>query len=154
MKYKRLSEEELQMLEKEFVNFLIINGITAEDWEKLKKDEPGKASEIVDHFSDVIYETWLRKINYLEMILPQEILCFYYQPGQAVLVGLSTTDASVDFTTMTDLSEADLIKSSTEIYTQTKVYSKTREEEMFELLEKGAKPSDEKLFNILCMGLA
>lgn len=36
MKYRRLTAEELSGLEKEFVHYLIINGIDAQEWEKLK----------------------------------------------------------------------------------------------------------------------
>ena len=38
-KYRRLTIEELQNLEKEFISFLVVNGIPSEDWEQIKKDE-------------------------------------------------------------------------------------------------------------------
>ena len=37
MKFERLSNNELRSLEKEFIQFLVVNGIVAADWEKSKK---------------------------------------------------------------------------------------------------------------------
>ena len=46
-KYRRLTLEELEELQKEFVDFLVINGITAEDWVKLKDNEVDKSELII-----------------------------------------------------------------------------------------------------------
>ena len=37
MKYRRLTNEELAELEKEFVRFLVSNTVTSEDWEKINE---------------------------------------------------------------------------------------------------------------------
>ena len=54
MKYTRIPSDELEKLEDEFVNFLVVNGITADDWVAIKENEPMNAAEIVDQFSDVV----------------------------------------------------------------------------------------------------
>ncbi len=153
MKYKRLTPEELQSLEKEFIDFLVINGIVADDWEKLKSDKPQNASGLIDSFSDVIYEASMRKIQYLDIVLPKEIMSFYCQPEQIVLVGISTTAKQVDFTQLNDLTQWSGIDADLEIFTRTKSYTKPRELEIFEMVEKGAKPADSQLFNSICLGL-
>jgi hypothetical protein len=56
MKYKRLTTEELKHLEKEFVNFLASAQITGSDWEKMKANEIEKAEELLDVFSDLVFE--------------------------------------------------------------------------------------------------
>ena len=48
MKYERLSKNELEELEKEFVDFLVVNGITAQDWVAIKENEPLNADEIIN----------------------------------------------------------------------------------------------------------
>ena len=68
MKYSRLSAEQLRELEKEFVDFLVVNGIVAEDWIALKENEPLNADKIIDQFSDVVWEGTLRKLKYLNKI--------------------------------------------------------------------------------------
>ena len=40
VKYRALTHEELESMEKEFIDFLVLNGITGEDWEKLKNEKP------------------------------------------------------------------------------------------------------------------
>ena len=63
MKYKRLSVEELQALEQEFINFLAAAQITAPDWVKMKENEFAKAEELVDVFSYMVFDKVLKKDN-------------------------------------------------------------------------------------------
>ena len=153
MLFKRLSEEDLAGLEKEFIDFLVLNGVTADDWIKLKDDKPHNASQMVDSFSDVVYAGMMRNVKYVERITPTEIMCFYCQPNQVVLVALETKNTNTDFTTVTDFSNIKNISQDIHIYTTTKQYMKPREQEVFELIEMGAKVSDSTLFNAICLGL-
>ena len=66
-KYRILTKDELKNFETEFVNYLVVNGIAADDWVKMKDQEPEKASKIVELFSDVIMEGVLRKVNFVEI---------------------------------------------------------------------------------------
>ena len=66
MKYKRLSKEDLSHLEKEFVNYLASAQITAPDWEKIKTEEKEKAEELIDVFSDMVYDKVVTNIKFLE----------------------------------------------------------------------------------------
>ncbi len=153
MLFKRLTQEELGALESEFVEFLVLNGIVADDWEKLKKENPQAASKMVDSFSDVIYASTMRKVKYLERITKNEIMCFYCQPEQIVLVGIDSDRADVDFTQMKDASEIAKFSQDVDIYTTTKSYSKAREQEIFDLIQNGASITDNTFFNALCLGL-
>ena len=153
MLFKRLTQEELGALESEFVEFLVLNGIVADDWEKLKKENPQAASKMVDSFSDVIYASTMRKVKYLERITKNEIMCFYCQPEQIVLVGIDSDLADVDFTQMKDASEIAKFSQDVDIYTTTKSYSKAREQEIFDLIQNGASITDNTFFNALCLGL-
>ncbi|MFT5512563.1 MAG: hypothetical protein ACI8SE_000961 [Bacteroidia bacterium] len=153
MLFKRLSEKDLTELEQEFIEFLVLNGITAVDWLKLKKDKPQNASQMIDSFSDVVYAGMMRKVQYVDRITPAEIMCFYCQPDQIVLVALETKNASVDFTTLTDFSDITNISQDIHIYTTIKQYAKPREQEVFDLIGLGANVSDSTLFNAICLGL-
>ncbi|WP_430405394.1 DUF6495 family protein [Fluviicola sp.] len=46
MKYRILSDEELQHLEGDLKAFLIINGVHGEEWAKLNQEDPQKAAGI------------------------------------------------------------------------------------------------------------
>ncbi|MGZ4035866.1 MAG: DUF6495 family protein, partial [Bacteroidia bacterium] len=52
MKYKRLTREELQALEPEFIHFLAAAQVTGKDWEKMKENKLEVAEELIDAFSD------------------------------------------------------------------------------------------------------
>jgi len=42
MRFRRLTTEELEQLEEDFVHFLAASQITAKDWEKLKEKNEAK----------------------------------------------------------------------------------------------------------------
>ncbi|MBK9736928.1 MAG: hypothetical protein IPO92_19040 [Saprospiraceae bacterium] len=76
VKYRLLSEIELNGLEKEFIDFLIINGITADQWSAIKLAQADKAHHLIALFSDVIFEGIIRKLLYMEFVEPSGIKIF------------------------------------------------------------------------------
>ncbi|MEL6975556.1 MAG: DUF6495 family protein, partial [Bacteroidota bacterium] len=56
MKYARLTQQQLEELHPEFINFLATQSITAEEWSTLKSDKPEVAEQELDVFSDLIWE--------------------------------------------------------------------------------------------------
>ena len=100
-KYRALTTEELQELEREFVEYLVVNGITAEDWKKLRTDTPKKAEDILTLFSDVVFESILRKVDFLEKRMPHELMIFQCLKDRMVLVGI--TSSATDFTNQEDI---------------------------------------------------
>ncbi|MGB1037596.1 MAG: DUF6495 family protein [Bacteroidia bacterium] len=124
MKYTRIPKDELEELESEFVNFLVVNGITAEDWISIKENEPLNADEIVNQFSDVVWESILRSTEYLDKI---ETDCAYYfncLEDKIHLIRVVKSDGKA-------------VK-----HVASKNYAKTREMEMFEMIQNGCTISD------------
>ncbi|NQY10419.1 MAG: hypothetical protein HRT71_13010 [Flavobacteriales bacterium] len=154
-KYRLLSTKELNEMESEFVEYLILNGIAADDWEKMKKDENEKAEKIVDLFSDVVLEGVMQKIEYLELREKTEIKTFQCLKDKLVLVGMSAPkNSDADFT------DPNFIKNSMtspiaglEVYTSDKKYTKDREQDIFEMINSGCSVSDGKLYKALCMAI-
>ena len=155
MRYKRLNQEELQALEKEFVNFLASAQITGSDWVKMKTNELAKAEELIDVFSDVVYDKILRKIKYLEYRDAKTLNIFYCADDRIVLAGMRVKEHSqLDFTApdffakwnADDFTMVNIVKSE-------KGYVKERELEVFELLQSGCLITDDKLFNALMRDL-
>lgn len=99
MKFKRLTMEELKALEQDFISFLAHAQITAQDWEKMKREEAHKADELIDVFSDVVYDKVLRKIRYLEF-RDEKTLNLYHCSDEAIfLTGLRVKEHSaIDLT--------------------------------------------------------
>lgn len=151
--YKKLEKDELQALEKEFINFLIVNGITGEDWEKLKQKDAKKADSIIDEFSSVVYESSLRKARFLLIVDDKVVRCFQCGEDKITLVSLTYIgEKTFSFHDIIDLGET--LKSSGDqfkIVSANKAYAKKREHEMFDMIQAGCKFSDGKVYKMLAM---
>lgn len=142
MKYRRLRNEELKELEQDFVKFLASNHVTADDWVKLKKNDPDKVEDLISIYSDIVFDKVIGNLEYLEFKTPHDIKTFHCQPDKMVLMGIAISkSAGVDFTK--DLTAKDMMailkKSSQEIqiYTAEKNYNGNREKELFQMMESG-----------------
>ena len=151
-KYRALNIEELESLEKEFVDFLVLNGIMHDDWIKMKVKDPIGAQKMTELFSDVVWEGILRKTKHLDFRSKHSIKCFQCLDDKIVLVGVDSTQ--------TDMSSAEFAKLKTQDYpddvvafTTEKKYSKVRELEIFEMLNWGCEISEGQLFKELCLAL-
>jgi hypothetical protein len=131
MKYIRLEQDELTELEKEFIDFLVVNGITADDWVAIKEKEPENAEEIIDQFSDVVWEGVLRGVQYLKKI--ESNTAYYFK---------------------TDEKEIHLIRvvkvnDTAEQHIASKRYAKVRELELFEMIQNGCTINDGEEYKTL-----
>ena len=143
MKFRRLTKEELQGLEGEFVQFLAANTVTAQDWEKLKAEDITKAEELLNVFSDIVFEKIIRQVVYLEFRSPNDLKTFHCLEDKIILNGLHLEgQANNDLTS--DLPAAELMDTfktadvQLKIYTAEKAYFPDREKEIFRMLETGA----------------
>lgn len=148
MKFRRLTNEELQDLEQEFIQFLVANTVTGDEWVKLKEEEPDKAEGLIEVFSDIVLEKVVKNIQYLEYRTPVDIKTFHCLEDKIVMNGLRMEgEADIDLTT--DLPPAEMFKklqssdAKLQIYTAEKGYVPDREAELFRMLEGGAKISRE-----------
>ena len=98
MRFRRLTTEELTHLEKEFIEFLVSNTVTAEDWVKLKADSPDNAEELIEMFSDVVLSKVYGKIVLLEKREKNNLLLFKFDGEIVQMLGVSTNDETIDFT--------------------------------------------------------
>jgi len=66
IKYRCLNDQELRELEKEFTHFLIVQGIDDQKWKEINKTEKEKAINLVEIFSNTVFDKIYSKIKYLE----------------------------------------------------------------------------------------
>lgn len=141
--------------EKEFVDYLVVNGITAPEWETMKKEKSEEAIKIIGLFSDVILEVTMRKIDFLESRTCNEVRTYQCLDEKIVLMALKAKGADVDFS-----SEEGMLKAmqhppqNLEVYTSEKKYTGVREEELFAMTQQGCLVSDGELFKTLSLALA
>jgi hypothetical protein len=149
-KYRLLTKEELEGLEKEFIEYLVVNGIAAEDWEKMKTETPNSAQRIIDLFSDVVFERILRNVKFLEIHQKQSIRTFSCGADEIEMITMELEDESADFRDPKFIARsmsnppADLL-----IYTTEKPYSGSREQEVFKMIDNGCLVSNGKLHETL-----
>lgn len=149
-KYRLLTKEELQGLEKEFIEYLVVNGITAEDWEIMKTDTPNSAERIVDLFSDVVFEKILRNVQFLEIHHQQSVRTFSCGQTEIEMITMESEDDQADFRDAKFIAKSmlnppkDLL-----IFKTRKPYHGNREEEIFKMIENGCLVSNGNLHETL-----
>ena len=142
MKYRRLSLEELKELENDFTKFLAANHVTADDWVKLKEKNSEKVEQLIEIYSDIVFDKTLNGVTYLEFKTPYDIKTFHCQEEKMVLMGIAVSqDAGIDFTQ--NLSPEEMLTAlkasgkDIKIYTAEKGYNGNREKELFQTMESG-----------------
>ena len=149
MKYRRLKKEELEPLAEDFAIFLASNSIDKNDWDTLKSKKPEQAAEILDVFSDMVFEKALKSARYLERISQTEIQCYLFQENQAHMISIrSLSDDEKNFMTH---ELGNFAKDEIEITQGVKKFSTPREKEMYAILQTGAELSDGALYQQLLL---
>lgn len=140
MKYTRLTKEQLQELEPEFINFLATQSITGDEWAKIKKDTPEVAEEELDVFSDLIWEGVLSKVLYLENISAQQMHLFELAEKEMKLIAVKVMNPKIDLTTEIGFNwfkknwQSDFV----EYMTAAKAYTDDKNLDKFQLIKQGA----------------
>ena len=140
MKYTRLTKEQFEELHQEFINFLATQSVTADEWSNIKANKPELAEQELDVFSDLVWEGVLTKAEYLENISPQHMYLFYLAKDEIELVGLKLKKTDIDLTTSEGFGwlRENLLSDDVELFTAKKEYSKDKQLNKFELIQKGA----------------
>ena len=133
MKYTRIPTDELEKLEEEFVNFLVMNGIIADEWVAIKENEPLNADEIINQFSEVVWESILRSTKYLNKVEEESAYYFKCDTDKIYLIKVDKTEAAA------------------EQFSTSKEYNKTRELELFEMLQSGCTISEGERYEKLTL---
>ena len=150
-KYRNLSNDELLALEKEFVEFLVINGIQASEWEEIQGT---KASEgILTAFSDVIFESIMRNTQFLELWEPKGIKTFQCLPEKLIMVAADLReDAELN---VLEASSEELVQQFGDLrfYSTERPYSGAREQELFQMIQAGCSISDGALYKKMLVAM-
>ena len=142
MKFSRLSLNELESLEKEFIEFLAVHGIDSEYWITLKKDNSTKANELIDIFSDVVWQKSIDKVAFLEHRSSNSIKLFKCDKDTIELIGIDGDVALLDKGNLTSSTEKKY-----SIYQHKKKYSPNRDLELYRMIKTGCTLTNDHLFN-------
>jgi len=149
MKYQRLTKEQLEELQPEFVNFLAVQTITATEWAALKRDQPEVAEQELDVFSDLIWEGVLDKVEYLEHFSPQHMFLFQIDGTTINLISIKIENEMVDITTDEGYAwlQANLMADAVNLFTSSKILKEDRNADIFALIKQGASITKGQLYN-------
>jgi len=151
MKYRQLSKEQFEALHKEFAQFLASQQVDVKEWTAIKKEKPEMAEEELNLFSDLVWDDGLTKTKYLEHFSKQNINLFKCSEKEISRVVVQINKPNFDFFNETDYEWFidNTNDDSIQFLKGTKKYSKERNLELFDLVEKGSVISDGKLFENL-----
>lgn len=140
MKYKRLTKEQLEELQPEFVNFLATQSITAVEWSTMKAERPAVAEDELDVFSDLIWEGVLNNVKYLENISEQHMHLFKLTAKEMKLLSVKILNPKIDLRTKEGFGwfKRNFQSDFVEYLTASKSYSKDKNKDKFDLIEQGA----------------
>ncbi len=151
MKYRQLTKEQFIELHKEFAEFLATQQIDAKEWHKIKKEKPSMAEEELNIFSDVVWEDVLSKTEYLEHISANDINLFKCNSQEIIRIYIKLKDENKSFLDLEDFQWflKNPLDEQIDYFKAEKKYIKTRNSELFELIEMGSQISKGELFTAI-----
>lgn len=145
MKYRILMDDELEVFAEDLKHFLIVNGIHAEEWEEINKNDKEKAVQLVELFSDNVLQIVYEKVKFIEHRSEKSCLVFQFNKENIEMISL-TLKATSNSDLSTPESIHDVIvnrPNELQIFKTSKEYSKEREMEIHEMLQQGCVNSSE-----------
>lgn len=151
MKYRLLSKEQFEALNEEFATFLATNGIDKDAWDTIKSNNPDQVDNLLEQFSDLVWEDVLNRTKYLEHYAEQSINLFHCEPNQISRIVVQINNTAYDMRTEEGIDW--FINNSNSRFIDylkgQKNYIDERNLELFEIIEQGAELSDGELFKAL-----
>ncbi len=146
-----LSLEEQKIFDEDFKGFLIVNGISAEEWLEMNEKDVPKATELVELFSDIVLEKVYQKIEFIEFRAKDSCLVFQCAPDGMNLISIVSNDKEkIDLTTPESIHEA-LMKypNQLNVFRTSKPYSTLRELEIHQMVTQGCVNSSKEFWQAL-----
>lgn len=132
-RFRRLTKEEFQAVESEFIKYLASEGITADDWTKKQATSSPEVAAALDGFSMMFWEGATHAISYLEhQPDASNLWAFHFAETQAHALHCQRDENRVTWSQGGKTYEPE-----------------ARGQEIFLLLEQGAKPCSEERFKSL-----
>ena len=151
MKYTKLSKEQFEELNEEFAVFLAAQSIDVKEWTNIKKEQPELADKEMEVFSDFVWEKVLSKANYLEHFSTDSLNLFKCTAEEIERIVVKVNKEGINLLESTDFEW--LIDNSKdpriEYLKGKKAYNQERNDDIFDLIQKGSVVSDGKLYEAI-----
>ncbi len=148
MKYRQLTKEQFESLHEQFARFLASQQIDVAEWKQLKEEKPTVAEEEMNIFSDLVWEDVLNRTEYIEHFSPKVLNLFKCSEKEIQRLVVEV-NRDIDLTKQEGLKWLieNITDSSVSFFKGQKKYSKERNLELFDLIEKGGIVSKGELFS-------
>ncbi|MSP84254.1 MAG: hypothetical protein EXR18_00280 [Flavobacteriaceae bacterium] len=148
MKYSRLTKEQFEEMNTEFINFLSTQAIDKVEWDKIKAEQPEIAEQELDVFSDLVWEGVLTKTEYLEHFSKNHIFLFQCFDTYVKSIVLKSLVLETNFLTKEGLQwlSDNMFTETIEMKIGKKEFTEDRNQSLFELIQQGSFLSNGQLF--------
>ncbi len=150
MKYRMLTKEEMEVFDEDFKHFLIVNGVSSEEWVEMNKSNVDKATSLVELFADTVFQKVYEKMRFVEHRSDASCMVFKLNQENIELISINRKSEDVSLATPESIHEA-LVKSPEllTVFRTEKTYSKERELEVHEMVSQGCVNSSEAFWMML-----
>lgn len=150
MKYRILNKEEMTVFDEDFKHFLITNGVTNEEWIEMNQSDQKKATQLVELFSDTVFQKVYEKMNFIEFRSASSCIVFKFDSEEMELISLNRKDETIELSTPESIHESLVAHTDRLTFFKTKKkYIASREEEMHQLMEQGCFVSSAEFWDAL-----
>ena len=151
MKYSRLSREQFESLHQEFALFLAAQSIDKTQWNQIKSDNLSLTDELMDLFSDMVWDQSLDKITYLENRSDYHLFLFKCENARIdlILIRVEKDCPSLMDKDYKQWLAKNLSDPRVDIFESSRTFQETLKEEKFKLMNQGAKVSNGETFEDL-----
>jgi hypothetical protein len=146
MRFRRLSSEELFALETEFKQFLVVHEQYNEEWRYLAENNPEKAEQFIELFSDLVLEKVYNQVSFL----------VHFSKGMVSFFDMSNDPLKAyhikcpDHLSLQNETQLETILSNQfevlQFYFGEKKLMKDKADEVFDLISKGSEVCEDAYF--------
>ena len=151
MKYARLSKEQFERLNEKFALFLAAQSIDKIQWDQIKFQNPSLTEELLDLFSDMVWDQSLDKIIYLENRSDHHLFLFKCLDKRIdlILIRLESNCPSLRKKEYKRWLAEHLTDPQVSIFESSRTFNEDFKKEKFRLIEQGALVIDGTTFEDL-----
>lgn len=151
MKYARLSKEQFESLNEEFAIFLASQSIEKIQWDQIKSKNPTLTDELLNFFSDMVWDQSLDKIIYLENRSDHHLFLFKCEDTRIdlILIKLEEDCPSLMQKDYKQWLEEHLSDPRVAFFVSSRSFQDDFKGEKFKLINKGATFSEGETFEDL-----
>ena len=148
MKYSRLTKEQFEELHPEFTRFLASQQIDKDEWDNVKENKPEVAEQVLDVFSDMIWDAVLDKAEWLEHYSKNHIFLFKLKKEEMESIVIHAHATHADFLTREGLIwlNENIFSDEVKVTRGKKSFGEDRNAEVFELIQQGTILTDGGLY--------